>query len=137
MTGWFWAGLITGIAANEITGWTEWLARRLARWSAYTRYADPERAKARAEELVAVIADRPGQVLKLLTAGGFAIAAIRAWIIRSAAQLAAEGFGIRLKAAGGVTVAVSSIAGTAVLSLYAALTLTGALTWQAQRSSVL
>ncbi|HEY6314347.1 MAG TPA: hypothetical protein VIY52_26625 [Streptosporangiaceae bacterium] len=87
MTGWFWAGLVTGLAANECCDVSEWAARRLVWWSAYLRYEDPERAKIRAEELAAVVASRPGQLLKLITAVCFVVSAIQAWMSRVAAQL--------------------------------------------------
>lgn len=137
MTGWFW-GLIAGIAANEACSISDWMARKLVQWSARVRYEDPERAEARAEELVAVIADRPGQLFKLSTAGCFVFAAICAWISRNATEWAAGGFGVRLQAAYGyVAVAAYALAGTAVFSLYAALALAGAITWPTSGSSVL
>jgi hypothetical protein len=50
---------------------------RLVRWAAGLRYRqDPERAAARAEELAALVKDRPGKLLKLLTGLGFALHAL-------------------------------------------------------------
>jgi mycothiol system anti-sigma-R factor len=73
--------IATGLAANECCELTPWCSRKLARWSAYRRYTDPARAQARAEELAAVINDRPGNLLKLTTAltfaGGAAIVSTR------------------------------------------------------------
>jgi hypothetical protein len=53
-----------------------WAARKLVRWSAHRRYAPPSRAELRAEELAAYIDDRPGRLFKLITALGFAAAAV-------------------------------------------------------------
>jgi len=73
--------IATGLAANECCELTPWCSRKLAQWSAYRRYSDPARAQARAEELAAVINDRPGNLLKLITglsfAGGAAIVSTR------------------------------------------------------------
>lgn len=65
-----------GLAANEIYAVSPWCADKLARWSASRRYADPERAVVRAEELAALIGTRPGNLLKLVTAIRFAGAAL-------------------------------------------------------------
>jgi glycosyltransferase involved in cell wall biosynthesis len=89
--GWFWAGLVTALAANELLDISEWAARRLVRWSAHLRYVDAERACVRAEELDAVITARPGQLLKLITAGCFFLSATRAWMGRVADRLAPDG----------------------------------------------
>lgn len=86
MIGWFWAGLATGLAANECCEISDWTARRLVRWSAHVRYGDSDRAEIRAQELEAVIADRPGQLLKLITAMCFVFSAARAWASHIAAQ---------------------------------------------------
>jgi hypothetical protein len=64
-----------GLLVNELCDVSPWLARKLVRWSAYRRYADPARAEARAEELTAVINARPGNLFKLITAVGFAASA--------------------------------------------------------------
>jgi hypothetical protein len=82
MIGWFWAGLLTGLAANECCAISEWTARKLVRWSAHVRYEDTERAEIRAQELEAVIADRPGQLFKLFTALCFVFAAMQAQMRR-------------------------------------------------------
>jgi RNA polymerase sigma factor (sigma-70 family) len=66
-------GILTSLIAGEISGVSPWCAKKLARWSALRRYAEnPERAAIRAEELAALIESRPGNILKLLTALGFA-----------------------------------------------------------------
>jgi hypothetical protein len=88
MSGWL-LGLIAGMVANELGGYSEWAARWLAAWSARVRYKDPERAKIRSEELDSLIAARPGQLLKLITALCFAVAAACAWAAHIAAGLAA------------------------------------------------
>jgi hypothetical protein len=61
-----------GLALNEICDVSPWLAIRLVRWSARRRYANPTRAQVRAEELAALINDRPGKLFKLITAAMFA-----------------------------------------------------------------
>jgi hypothetical protein len=69
--------IVTGLLVNEVTGVSPWLAGKVARWSAGRRYADnPARAAIRAEELTALISERPGNLLKLLTALGFGCAAL-------------------------------------------------------------
>ncbi|MGH3803278.1 MAG: hypothetical protein ACRDTD_24735, partial [Pseudonocardiaceae bacterium] len=47
-----------------------WLAQKLVRWAARVRYPT------RVEELSALIAERPGKLFKLVTASGFACAAL-------------------------------------------------------------
>lgn len=70
-------GILTSLAAAEITAVNPWCAKKLVRWSARRRYADNQaRAKIRAEELEAFIDARPGNLLKLMTALGFAAAAV-------------------------------------------------------------
>jgi hypothetical protein len=65
------------LIVNEFTDLCPWLATRLVRWSALRRYRnDPRRASTRAEEQAALIAARPGSLLKLLTALCFTAAAV-------------------------------------------------------------
>jgi hypothetical protein len=59
--------IVLGLAINELSDVSPWAARRLVAWSAHIRYRDPQRAEIRAEELAAVINDRPGKLLKLGT----------------------------------------------------------------------
>lgn len=77
-------GIFSALAVNECCELSPWAAQKIARWSAHLRYACPERAETRAEELAAVIDERPGKLFKLITALCFAVAAIRAWAIRAA-----------------------------------------------------
>jgi hypothetical protein len=63
------------LIVNEFTGLCPWLATRLVRRSAFRRYSDPARAEVKAEELVALINDCPGNLLKLIIALHFAVAA--------------------------------------------------------------
>ena len=69
-------GIGCAYLGNELCDFSPWCARKLVRWSAFRRYADPGRAEMRAEELAAVINARPGNLLKLITAAGFAAAAV-------------------------------------------------------------
>ena len=91
MPAWFWEGLVVPLVVNEITGWSEWIARGLARWSARIRYANSPYANDMGEEWETVILDRPVQLLKLLTAACFAIDAVRVWLCRTARQSMAGG----------------------------------------------
>lgn len=77
--------IITGLVINEFGEVSPWAARKLARWSARRRYANPARADTRAEELAALIDERPGKLFKLITALGFAAAAV---VSRKSANLA-------------------------------------------------
>ncbi|GAA2691372.1 PH domain-containing protein [Actinoplanes palleronii] len=76
-------GLISGLAINEMSDVSPWLARVVIRKSAHLRYGDTPRAEVRAEELQALVTDdRPGKLLKLITALGFLVRAIPAWLRR-------------------------------------------------------
>jgi hypothetical protein len=82
-----------GLALTELTDMSPWLARRLVRWAARTWSTEPEVAAGYAEEWTAIITERPGKLLKLLTALGFVCGAIgRAGPrdIRTAVQLIKE-----------------------------------------------
>jgi hypothetical protein len=69
--------IVVGLLANEVTDVSPWLAGKVARWSARLRYAaDPNLAATRAEELTALINERPGNLFKLLTALGFGCSAL-------------------------------------------------------------
>jgi hypothetical protein len=68
--------IFTGLAVNEFCDVSPWAARKLIRWSARHRYDDPARAGIRAEELASLIDERPGKLLKLITALGFVAMAI-------------------------------------------------------------
>jgi mycothiol system anti-sigma-R factor len=70
--------VVTGLIANECFQLAPWCARKLARWSAFQKYTDHDRAVARAEEWAAVVNERPGNLLKLFTACGFACGAVLA-----------------------------------------------------------
>jgi hypothetical protein len=69
-------GIVAGLLANELCEFSPWCARKLVRWSAFQRYTDPGRVEMRAEELTAVINDRPGNLFKLITAVSFAANAV-------------------------------------------------------------
>ncbi len=69
--------VVLGLAINECCDISPWAAQALMRWAARCRYAsNPERAEIRAIELAALIDARPGKIFKLLTACGFATAAL-------------------------------------------------------------
>jgi hypothetical protein len=70
--------VIIGLIVNECSDVSPWCARKLVRWSAYRCYADAGLAAAKAEELAALVDDRPGKLLKLFTALGFASSAVLA-----------------------------------------------------------
>lgn len=80
--------VLLGLLVNECCDVSPWLARRLVRWSARRRYGNSARGDTRAEELVALIDDRPGKILKVLTATGFAVTAVAAGGRRGARPVA-------------------------------------------------
>lgn len=75
-TGQILLAIVTSLAVNECCDVSPWAARKLVRWSARRRYVPPARAELRAEELAAYIDDRPGRLFKIITALGFAAAAV-------------------------------------------------------------
>ncbi|GIH09259.1 hypothetical protein Rhe02_73260 [Rhizocola hellebori] len=84
MSGWELAvAVVTGLLVNEWSDASPWLARRIVQWSARRRYGRGQRAEIRSEELSAFIDDRPGKLLKLFTAMGFAMTAI---LVKSGTQ---------------------------------------------------
>lgn len=73
MSGGWWglvAAVVLGLIINECGELSPWLAQKLVRWAARVRYPT------RVEELSALIAERPGKLFKLVTASGFACAAL-------------------------------------------------------------
>ncbi|MGN9777069.1 PH domain-containing protein [Micromonospora sp. H33] len=74
--------LVLGLVVNEMTDLSPWLGRKLVTWSARLRYRDDPRAEVRAEELAAVINDRPGKLFKLGTGLGFLSSALLARLRR-------------------------------------------------------
>lgn len=123
MPAWFWEGLVIPLVVNEITGWSEWLARGLARWSARIRYANSPYARDMGEEWEAVILDRPVQLLKLLTATCFAIDAVRVWLCRTARQSMAGGMRIAAASYSTGALIVSTVTISAAALVFAAATL--------------
>ncbi|MGH3821729.1 MAG: hypothetical protein ACRDRA_02625 [Pseudonocardiaceae bacterium] len=59
-----------GLVISEFSELSPWLAQKLIHWAARVRYPT------RVEELSALIAGRPGKLFKLVTASGFACAAL-------------------------------------------------------------
>lgn len=76
--------VIVGLLVNEACDVSPWCAHYLVRWSVRLRYANPERRRIRGDELVALIDERPGKVLKLGTGLGFLAAALPVWLHRVA-----------------------------------------------------
>lgn len=68
--------VVLGLIVNEATDISPWLGRTLVTWSARIRYGETTRAEIRAEELTAVINDRPGKLFKLTTGLAFFSAAL-------------------------------------------------------------
>ncbi|WP_157519059.1 hypothetical protein [Herbidospora mongoliensis] len=89
MSGWeIFIGLVLGLAANEMFEVCPWLAVKIIRRSVSWQYGDAVRSHIRSEELIAVIEDRPGKLLKLFTALGFAASAIAAVVSRKSTRIA-------------------------------------------------
>jgi AAA ATPase domain len=72
--------VIVGFLVNEACDVSPWCAHYLVRWSVRLRYANPERRRIRGDELVALIDERPGKLLKLGTGLGFLVAALPVWL---------------------------------------------------------
>jgi hypothetical protein len=72
----------SGLLINEMTEISPWAARRLVAWSARVKYGTTERGRIRGVELVTLIEERPGKLLKLLTALGFTGAALATVVFR-------------------------------------------------------
>lgn len=73
----FIVSVVLALIFAEYSDVAPWLAEKIVCRSARTIYSDnAERAEIRAEEWAAVIRDRPGKLLKLLTASGYGISAI-------------------------------------------------------------
>jgi membrane protein YdbS with pleckstrin-like domain len=68
--------VVLGLIVNEMSDVSPWAARKMVRWSAQVRYGDAPRAADRAEELAALIDERPGKLFKLGTATRFVSAAL-------------------------------------------------------------
>lgn len=68
--------LLLNVLSNECSDLSPWLAGRLVRWAARRQYRGSERAAVRAEEWASLIEERPGKLLKLVTALWFAAGAL-------------------------------------------------------------
>ncbi|MFC0504223.1 hypothetical protein [Micromonospora costi] len=76
MNGWeIIASFVFGLLVNEMTDVSPWAARKLVRWAAYRWTIDPDIAAGYAEEWTAIIDERPGKLLKLMTALRFSTGA--------------------------------------------------------------
>jgi membrane protein YdbS with pleckstrin-like domain len=67
--------VLLGIVINEMSDLSPWIADRLVRVAAALRYGRTVRAAVRAEELQALVNERPGNLLKVATALAFVITA--------------------------------------------------------------
>ena len=74
--------VVVGLLVNEACDVSPWCAHHMVRWSVQLRYANPERRRIRCDELVALIDERPGKLLKLGTGLGFLAAALPVWLRR-------------------------------------------------------
>jgi len=81
--------ILLGLVTNELSDVSPWVARKLVAWSARVRYGDTARAEIRAEELAALVNERPGKLFKLGTALRFAVSALALRIRRLVAGEAA------------------------------------------------
>jgi hypothetical protein len=79
--------VILGLLINECSEVSPWAARKLVRWAARHRYANPTRTDIRAEELAGLIDVRPGKLFKLVTALGFVVAAAIICVARGVSHL--------------------------------------------------
>jgi hypothetical protein len=79
-------GVVLGLLINECCELSPWMARKLVRWAARRRYANPARAEIRAEELVGLVDVRPGKLFKLVTALGFVVAAATICVTRGVSR---------------------------------------------------
>ncbi|MFI7033598.1 hypothetical protein ACIBK1_33190 [Microbispora rosea] len=79
--------VVSGLLINECSDVAPWIARALAVWSARLRYADKARAQIRAEELAALINDRPGKLFKLLTALAFVFVGLSGLCVGACSRL--------------------------------------------------
>lgn len=77
------------LLGNEFCEASPWLARKIVRWSAACRYRDSSRAAERAEELAALINNRPGNLLKVISACCFATSAAVSRLPSASAKLRA------------------------------------------------
>lgn len=90
--------VLSGLAINEMSDVSPWLARVLIRKAAYLQYGHTPRGEVRAEELQAMVStDRPGKLLKLCTALGFLAVAVPAWVKRGLALESGAGSGMTLE----------------------------------------
>ncbi|ADD40176.1 hypothetical protein [Stackebrandtia nassauensis] len=67
--------IVGGLVFPDLRDIAEWAARRLVKWAAPKWTDDETEAEALYEDWQAVIEDRPGAILKLVTATGFCVSA--------------------------------------------------------------
>lgn len=72
--------LALGLLANEFVDICPWLAQKMLRWAA-CRFGDTDTSERYAEEWIALLHERPGKLLKLVTALSIVVGAT--WSMRS------------------------------------------------------
>jgi ABC-type amino acid transport substrate-binding protein len=75
--------LLLGVLANEFSDISPWLARRLVWWAASLWAEEPDQVAVYRKKGTVLINGRPGKLLKLMTAIGFASGAVVQWQSRS------------------------------------------------------
>jgi hypothetical protein len=76
--------IVLGLAGNETTELSPWLAQRIVKQAALLRYGrQSQRAEQRAEEWASIIGERPGKLFKLLTASGLIMVSACGLMVRS------------------------------------------------------
>lgn len=88
--------VVLGVAINEVSDISPWLANRLIVLSARVRYGDTNGSRLRGEVLAGVIKERPGKVLKVFTALWFVATALASRITNPAGIDAAADASLKL-----------------------------------------
>ncbi|HET8684026.1 MAG TPA: hypothetical protein VFM54_19470 [Micromonosporaceae bacterium] len=83
-------GVVGGVLANDVGDWSSWLARRMMRRAAHLWTSDATITEVYAEEWQAVVNERPGNMLKLLTGLGYLSASLARRGSRKASRVAAR-----------------------------------------------
>src|SRR5215471_4594578 len=94
--------LVVGLVTNEIFEWSSWLAMKVVRPAARMWSADQSVSDVYAEEWQAVVRDRPGKILKLVSALTFLGAGLGLASARVGARLSRRGWRVARAVARGV-----------------------------------